>query len=149
MSNLVVLGFPWWLRWFRICLLCRRHRFDPWVGKIPQRREWQPTPVFLAGESHGQRSLTGDGPWDHKDSDTTQRLSFHFSVALRIESPHLGDMAHGRTAQFTSSRASRHFPPPSHSSPAQLPALSSAISHTTGPRSISWTGRLYWTQGPY
>ena len=36
-----------------------RPRFDPWVGKIPWRREWQPTPVFLPGEFHGQRSLVG------------------------------------------------------------------------------------------
>jgi len=49
---------------------CRRHkryRFSPWVGKIPWRgipwrREWQPTPVFLPGESHGQRSLMGYSP---------------------------------------------------------------------------------------
>ena len=41
------------------CLQCRRHRFDPCIGKIPWRREWQPTAVFLAGESHGQRSLVG------------------------------------------------------------------------------------------
>ena len=40
-------GLPWWLRWWRICLQCRRPGFDPWVGKIPWRREWQPTPVFL------------------------------------------------------------------------------------------------------
>ena len=38
---------------------CRRPRFDPWVGKIPWRREWQPTLVFLPGKSHGQRSLAG------------------------------------------------------------------------------------------
>ena len=42
-----------------ICLQCRTHRFDPWVGKIPWRGEWQPTPVFLPGDSHGQRSLVG------------------------------------------------------------------------------------------
>ena len=44
---------------------CRRHKrhgFDPWVGKIPCRRAWQPTPVFLPGESHGQRSLEGYSP---------------------------------------------------------------------------------------
>ena len=41
----------------RICLQCRKPRFDPWVGKIPWRREWQPTPVSLPGKSHGQRSL--------------------------------------------------------------------------------------------
>ena len=35
----------------------RSHRFDPWVGKIPRRRKWQPTPVFLPGKSHGQRSM--------------------------------------------------------------------------------------------
>jgi len=40
----------------------KRHRFNPWVGKIPWRRAWQATPVFLPGESHGQRSLAGDGP---------------------------------------------------------------------------------------
>ena len=39
-----------------------RQGFDPWVGKVPWRRAWQPTPVFLPGESHGQRSLAGYGP---------------------------------------------------------------------------------------
>ena len=68
-------GLPWWLRWQRICLQCRRHGFDPWVGKIPWRREWQPTPVFLPGELHGQRSLAGYSPWGRKESDTTERLT--------------------------------------------------------------------------
>ena len=40
--------------------------FDFWVRKIPWRRKWQPTPVSLLGESHGQRSLAGCSPWDHK-----------------------------------------------------------------------------------
>ena len=44
----------------------RRRRFDPWVGKTPWRRKWQPTPVFLPGESHRQRSLEGYSPWGHK-----------------------------------------------------------------------------------
>ena len=39
------------------------------------RREWQPTPAFLLGEFHGQRSLVGYSPWGHKESDTTERLS--------------------------------------------------------------------------
>ena len=43
----------------RICLRWRRLRFDPWVRKMPWRREWLPTPVFLPGEFHGQRSLIG------------------------------------------------------------------------------------------
>ena len=56
----------------RICLLCRRHRFDPWVRKIPWRRKRQPTPVFLSRESHGQRSLAGYSPWGYKELDTTE-----------------------------------------------------------------------------
>ena len=43
---------------------------ETWVGKIPWRRKWQPTPVYLPGESHGQRSLAGYSPWGHKVSDT-------------------------------------------------------------------------------
>ena len=51
---------------------CRRCLFDPWVGKIPWRREWQSTPVFLSGESHGQRSLVDYNPWGCKESDMTE-----------------------------------------------------------------------------
>ena len=50
--------------------------FEPWVGKIPWRRAWQPSPVFLPGESHGQRSLASYSPWGCKESDTTERLHF-------------------------------------------------------------------------
>ena len=56
---------------------CRRHRFDPWLGKIPWNRKWQPTPVLLSGKSHRQRSLVGYSPWGHKELDTTERLSMH------------------------------------------------------------------------
>ena len=49
---------------------CRRHGFHPWVGQIPWRREWLPTPVFLPGEFHGQRSLVGYSPWGRKESET-------------------------------------------------------------------------------
>ena len=48
------------------------HWFDPWVGKIPRRRAWQPTPVSSPGESHGQRSLVGYSPWGRKELDTTE-----------------------------------------------------------------------------
>ena len=44
----------------------RGHSFDPWVGKISWRRKWQPTPVFLPGKSHGQRSLASYTPWGRK-----------------------------------------------------------------------------------
>jgi len=59
-------GCPWW-----ICLQCLRPWFDAWVRKIPWRREWLPTPVFLLGEFHGQRSLVVHSPWGHKESDMT------------------------------------------------------------------------------
>ena len=52
----------------------KRLRFHPWVGKIPWRRAWQPTPVSLPGELHGQRSLAGYSPWGRKESDTTEAL---------------------------------------------------------------------------
>ena len=53
----------------------RRPGFDPWVRKIPWRRKWQPTWVFLPGESHGQRSLAGNTPWGRKESGMTERLT--------------------------------------------------------------------------
>ena len=46
-----ILGLPCWLRRLRIYLQCGRPGLDPWVGKTPWRRAWQPTPVFLPGES--------------------------------------------------------------------------------------------------
>ena len=56
----------------RRSLQCRRPGFDSWVGKIPWRRKWQPTPVFLLGESRGQRSLVGYSLWGRKESDSEQ-----------------------------------------------------------------------------
>ena len=56
---------------------CRRHKrhgFDPWVRKMPCRRARQLTPVFLPGESHGQRTLVGNGPQGHKESDITEAI---------------------------------------------------------------------------
>ena len=47
-------------------------RLDPWVGKIPWKKKWLPTPVFLPGEFHAQRSLLGYSPRGSKDSDTTE-----------------------------------------------------------------------------
>ena len=90
--------FPWvgssfrwpkyWSFSFNISPSGDRHSF-PWVlvhtgfclcpKSISQRRQWKPTPVLLPGNSHGQRSLVGCSPWGHKESDTTERLHFHFS----------------------------------------------------------------------
>ena len=54
----------------------KRLWFDPWIRKIPWKRAWQPTPVFLPGESLGQRNLVGYSPRGGKESDTTE-MTWH------------------------------------------------------------------------
>ena len=56
-------------------LQCKRPKFDPWVRKIPWRREWLHTPVFFPGKSHGQRSLAGYSSWGRKKSDRVEWLT--------------------------------------------------------------------------
>ena len=55
--------------------------FASGIGVSSWRRQWHPTPVLLLGKSHGWRSLVGCSPWGHKESDTTERLHFHFSLS--------------------------------------------------------------------
>ena len=73
-----------------IHLQYRRPGFNPWVGKIPWKREWIPTPVFWPGEFHRQRSLAGYGSWGCKGSDTTEQLSHvhlpHFKIFVTAAS---------------------------------------------------------------
>ena len=75
--SIIIVGLPW-------CLQCGR----PWVGKIPWRREWQSTPVFLPGKSRGQRSLVGCSPQGNKESDTTEQviiiIARDFSTPLSV-----------------------------------------------------------------
>ena len=59
-------GLAWWSSGQDLASLCRGHGFNPWVRTIPWRRKWQPNPVFLPGESHGQRSLVGYSPRGHR-----------------------------------------------------------------------------------
>ena len=54
------------------CWRCKRLGFDFWVGKIPWRRKWQSTPVYLPGKPHEQRSLVGYSTWDGQESDVTE-----------------------------------------------------------------------------
>ena len=82
----------WWA--FQVALVVKnspanvgrkRHGFDPWVGKIPWRRVWQPPPVFLPGKSHGQRSLAGHSPWCSKSHTrlsnwTTETCVIYFTI---------------------------------------------------------------------
>ena len=62
-----MIGLSWWFGGKESACQCRRPRFDPWVRKICCRREWLPTPVFLLGKSHGQRSLAGYSPWGPRE----------------------------------------------------------------------------------
>jgi len=71
-------GLPRWLSGKESacqCRRCRRRRFDLWVRRIPQRRKWQLTLVFLPGKLHEQRSLAGYSPWGCKELDMTEQLS--------------------------------------------------------------------------
>ena len=79
----IIFGLLWWLRQSRICLQFGRPGFKPWVGKIPWKRERLPTPVYLPGESHAQRSLARYGSWGHKESDTTEQLTLSLFTLLR------------------------------------------------------------------
>ena len=73
-------GLPSWGSSKESTYQCRRHqrhRFDSQLGKIPWRRKWQPTPVFLPAKSLGERSLAGYSPWGRKELDTAEPLSTH------------------------------------------------------------------------
>ena len=63
----------------RRCKTCL-DREDPWIGRICWRWEWQPTPTFLPGDFHGQRSLVGYSPWCHEELDTTRGLTLSLST---------------------------------------------------------------------
>ena len=71
---------------------CRRCRFDPWVGKIPWRRVWQPAPIFLPGESHDRGAWWDPGcQWGHKESDTTETITTYSykSSRFKVKKAHL------------------------------------------------------------
>ena len=72
-----MMGFPGGASGKEPACQCRRGKkhFDPWVRKIPCRRAWETTPVYLPGESHGERSLVGYSPQVCKESDMTKATS--------------------------------------------------------------------------
>ena len=80
----LLLGCPGGARGKQLNCQCQRHRrcgFNPWVGKIPLRKEWQPTAVSLPGESHGQRSLVGYNP------QGSQRVRHNWATSLSLSPP--------------------------------------------------------------
>ena len=89
---------------------------------MPWRKKWQPTPVFLPGESHGQRSLGGYSPWPHKESDTTEWLSLSFTddsdhlwrprEVRRLAPPHPGNEGLVLTSSLSALDSWPPSPPP-------------------------------------
>ena len=78
------LGLPWWLSGKESACQCRRQGFNPWVGKIPWTKNWQPSPVFLSGKSHGRLQYMGlQKSWTQLSDWTTTSLfcfqTFHIS----------------------------------------------------------------------
>ena len=69
------LGLPRWLTGKEFTCQCRRHTFNPWVGKIHWKRKWQPTLVLLLEQSNGQRNVAGYSPQGHEELDITEWLS--------------------------------------------------------------------------
>ena len=84
--NNIPVGLPWWLSGKSICLQCRRPRFDSWVGNISWEKKLQPTPVFLPGKSHGQRSLLGYSPWGYKRVGDDLVTKEHYSMVWMYHS---------------------------------------------------------------
>ena len=72
--------FPRWLNGKEYTCQCRRLRVNPWVRNIPWSRKWQPVPVFMPGNFHGQRFLGGYRSWGHKESDTTEHSRMHYAM---------------------------------------------------------------------
>ena len=88
----VMQGFPGGTSGKEYACQDRRHKrlgFNPWIGKIPWRKKWQPTPLFLPGESHRQRSLVGCRPFGCKELDMTERLNTHAWQSAPILCPSL------------------------------------------------------------
>ena len=67
------------------CRRCKRLEFNPWVWKIPWRSTQQPTPVFLPGESQGQRTLEGYSPWGHKESHMTEVIQHEHNTMSKLK----------------------------------------------------------------
>ena len=124
---------PWWLRWWRIHLQCRRPRFNPLVGKIPWRRKWQPTPVFLPREFHGQRNLVGYSPWSDKELDMTDQITHTHTHT------HIHTHTHTHTHTYTHIHTHTHTHTHTHKGRGKEPSVLWSLS------AGSWdTKRLDW-----
>ena len=86
-SSVPTFGLPRWLSVKESVCQCRRHRrcgFDSWIERILWRRKWQPTPIFLPGKSHGQKSSAGCRPQGCKTSDSTEHAWMHAHTHVHV-----------------------------------------------------------------
>ena len=113
------MGFPGGACGKELACQCRRLKilgFSPWVGKIPWRRAWQPTPVFLSGDSHGERNLVGYTPWGSKELDmsevTWRACTWGLHGDLPLLLPRLWWCWHSVSQWGSAGSRSGPFPPP-------------------------------------
>ena len=132
-------GFPGFTSGKEPICQCRRHkrsRFDPWVGKIPWRRVLQPTPVFLSGESHGQRNPAGCSPWVIKSRTWLKQLSTGTSEKAG---------AAGSTSDQRAQREESHCRPGTQLWEWGGQAASGILSRIVGFSGLSWDGDLFYS----
>ena len=77
-------GFPWWHSTKEPICPWRRPGLNPWIRKIPRKRKWEPTPVFLPGKSHQQRRMSGCSPWGQKSWN-------NLATEQQVKSPGVGN----------------------------------------------------------
>ena len=97
------MGLPRWLNSKASACQCRTYRrlgLDPWVRKISWRRRWQPTPVFLSAEVHGQGSYSPQG---RNESDTPEQLSMRTRVVMKIQQVKAAAAAAAKSLQLSDS----------------------------------------------
>ena len=82
----MMFSVPFTFKWASLVAQMIKNPLAMWETRVPSlgwedlwRRDWLPTPIFLPREYHGQRTLVGYSQWGHKQSDTTERLSLHFT----------------------------------------------------------------------
>ena len=111
-----------------------KHGFHPWARKIPSRRKWQPTPVFLPGKFHEQRSLADYSPWGHKELDTSEHINQLYFNLKKKAGFEACSLARGLALGCFTHRVSPFPSLPFTHQPLQAPATHGSCHSTQGGR---------------
>ena len=146
----VILGLPRWLSGKESACQSKRQRFDPWVGKISWRREWQPTPVVFPGKSHGQRSLVGYSPCGYKQLDKTEWLNNKGHSRQHIHTSHISHWRRDGPGPRLAIEDAK-FPDPPGSARCYLHGSSVSLphDHTQAPLWTNKSGLFGWPWSPF